>query len=1632
MNAAKVLGMSAPLTINSGATLATAGNQLTFGGNFVNNGTFNAGGSAIIITNTMASQSIDGFTTTGTVSMTKTGGTATFAGNVNGNALTFNGNGGTLNLGAGLTHTFTGTWTRTNGTLNGGSSTINFSRSGTVFSGTTGTFTASTGTVIYSYAGAQTVPVLTYNNLTLSGSGIKSFGSSPTVTGILSMEGTATANVSGGAITYGASATLQYNTATSRTASSEEWISSFNGTGGVIIANTGAITIAGAKLLNESVPLTINSGATLATVGFQLSLGGNFVNHGTFSAGGSDVLITLGMDPQSIDGFTTTGIVSMTKTLSSTATFTGNVNGGNLVMNGSNNSHLDLGSGNNHNFTGTWVRTNGTLNGGSSTINFSRSGTVFSGTGGSFSADLGTVNYSGVGPQQLAALTYNNLTLSGTGAKTTTGITVTGILSMEGTATASDLPTYGAGATLIYEGSAAQTTGAEFPAVWAGTGGVKIENASGVTLGAARSLGARTLYIGSIVSNSVFSDGGFQLTATGTLNLTSGTFKLGAATATIFPAFASTNISAGTTVEYAATTTQTVKGITYSNLSISGTGTNSKTADANITVNGILNLSSANASVTQGALSMSTFTLTMGAAATTIGTGDVTGIVSRSSFVLNTPYSFGSQYSTLTFSEGPFPANVSIKTILSAAEPSWMASTGIHRYYDIVQTGADDNTMVTLNLRYLDSELHDATEGSLDLFDYHVGTPGTLTDDSYSNFNSTDNWVGLENLHLIYAAPGSSFGVQYWTIGTSTTATHTWYGKTSNDWTIDDNWTGRVPGSGDKVVIPNAATTQYDPTLPPSTTIGSVLIMPHAILNGGSGTSLNLDAGSGSWYNRGTFNKGTCTVTFSNSNDSLYTTTDFYSIIVGNGASLTIGTNDTLQIEGALSVLGTGVLNARTNPNTVIYKGSDQAVIAPNGAASGYYNLILSGTGTKTLPGTAVIIANDLTLEGSASVIAGNSMSIERNVNLASGTAFNASSYAHTIKGDWINNGASFTPGTSNITFNNTSVSQEIKGSAASQTFNTITVAKAGRTISVGGSTTSLTLNGDLTITSGTFDKGTASTINIAGNISNNGTFTAGAGTVVLNGSSEQTISGNNTDLYDLSVTNTAGVRPLVNVLTAHDLTIGTGSKFKINPGKSVTVHNALANNSGGASGLVLESDDASNASLIQPSAGIPATVHRYMTKGAWHIVSIPTSGQAIGSFVTNPANFIGYSSSLGTWAMMPYSPALNSWGSYYTGGESSSFNVGEGYMVHRKNSGEHGIVASSGSLDGETVNLSDLTAGKWNCIGNPYTSGIGVTASSLSVSDFLSENAANLDLDYGAIYIWDEQPGYTGASQRSDYVAINNNGYVAGIIKNVLQVGQGFLVDMAHSSTSLTFTPEMKIHQVGEPYLKKSASSWPGFELFATANAISSRTIVTYFEGMTKGLDPTFDAGVLKGNPNLALYTRLVDDNGTDIAIQCLPLEGVSSFIIPVGIDFPSGGEITFTSRTELIPAGSSVILEDRVTGIFTDLVANPSGYIVNLPASTKGIGRFFLHTGDGKVNTNISPDENYQVYNVGRKIYLNGETTPEALISLYSIQGVLIKVFTSDGSVHQQFDANGITEGIYLLSIIDKQKKRTYKLFL
>lgn len=400
LNAAKVLGASSPLTINSGATLNTGNFALDLGGNFSNSGTFNAGSSNINISGTATSQNIDGFTTTGTITLTKTAGIATFTGNVTSGPLTLNGTGGGLSCGINRTHTFT-KFTRGPGTLYGGSSTINITDSAYL---STGSFVAETSTVRWiSNETAQDISSVTYYNVEFGGSSIKTTYTFTTIQNNFTMSGTASTTASanltiGGDFIIGDGNT--YNTA------------AFN------LTVTGTTTIGagsgGTLAINNATPvitfgdLTLNAGGTLTnTVNDSYTITGNFTNNGNFNSGTGT--ITFSGTSKSFEGSTQTTFanldISGSYTLNSNIIYTSTLSGaGSLTMGSTGVLHI-----------------NSATNPSVTTFNTSTSGN--------------TVNYNLAGAQSILAQNYHHLGLSNSGIKTFLGNTIiSGNLSLNNTA----------------------------------------------------------------------------------------------------------------------------------------------------------------------------------------------------------------------------------------------------------------------------------------------------------------------------------------------------------------------------------------------------------------------------------------------------------------------------------------------------------------------------------------------------------------------------------------------------------------------------------------------------------------------------------------------------------------------------------------------------------------------------------------------------------------------------------------------------------------------------------------------------------------------------------------------------------------------------------------------------------------------------------------------------------------------------------------------------------------------------------------------------------------------------------------------------------------------------------------------
>ncbi|HLD51658.1 MAG TPA: LamG-like jellyroll fold domain-containing protein, partial [Sediminibacterium sp.] len=542
-----------------------------------------------------------------------------------------------------------------------------------------------------------------------------------------------------------------------------------------------------------------------------------------------------------------------------------------------------------------------------------------------------------------------------------------------------------------------------------------------------------------------------------------------------------------------------------------------------------------------------------------------------------------------------------------------------------------DNTP-TLSANYSDSDTGDVgttnyriSSGTAQncLDNANITASGTSAETADENEDTTwtpSSTIGNDGTYYWCAQNNDGVATSAWTSMGSFTLAHVWGGASSTAWSTAANWQGgEVPDAGDDVVFNGTGNTASSIDDSFAGSVGSISInsgytniitnnrtsgLAVVTTSGKTGTftiaSGTYDANgkttsvAGDWTNNGgTFTSGTGTVTFNGSGaqsiNGTASSQTFKNITTSSTSALTVGgSTTTLTLNGSLT-LGSGTSFDVGTATTVNVAGdwtNNGGTFTPGTSKTVTFN----GSGAQSINGTAASQTFYwMTLSSTSALTVGGSTTTLniRTLTLGSGTSLDAgTATAINISGDWTNNGGTFTPGTGTVTFDST-LDRTIGGTAASQTFyNLIVNLTSGKTLTVGGSTTSLTtqnftettgnftapatlnINGNATLTAGTFTAGTNT--NVTGNWANNGsTFTAGTGTVTLNGTS-QIISGSST-FYNLTksvssadtLTFTAGTTQIIsNTLTLNGASgqllslrsSSTPTQWNINPQSTRTL----------------------------------------------------------------------------------------------------------------------------------------------------------------------------------------------------------------------------------------------------------------------------------------------------------------------------------------------------------------------------------------------------------------------------------------------------------------------------------------------
>jgi len=635
------------------------------------------------------------------------------------------------------------------------------------------------------------------------------------------------------------------------------------------------------------------------------------------------------------------------------------------------------------------------------------------------------------------------------------------------------------------------------------------------------------------------------------------------------------------------------------NLELAGAGL---TFNDNITISNQLYLNAANPSAIKGLLEMDgTSVLTMGTSATTLGEGDVTGRVLRTTIVKDVEYTFGSLNTHITFTgDGSAVMPSSLLFIIEIGSTHQIKSNTIKRYYQIIRSGADGSSArFNLSLRYLDSELNGNTESNLVFWDHHVKYKAVSPHEhGQSDQNTTANYISLASHGIGYLVKNEWAAEQelwdntidanlnyskIWLLSGRETvyddSVFVWLGPDpdgSNDWFTATNWLGSVaPRNDGKDIIIVNSNFVYKPSFPDDTTlnINSLIIENGGILdntnantslnakyirvyeggtfNAGSASillsgGLNINNGTVAFRNNGTFNAGTSTVAFNRTTSAFSGTADFYNLdLVHDSVSFTLIENAILGVKNTFTKTANSSFYTHTNPGTTVryVKAGDQNIITPT---DGYNHLQISNSGVKNLPSPLTIYGN-LSVSGSVSSSPAGAVEVQGNFNMDSTTTFTTGAYSHVFKGNLTKAAsATFAASASTITFSG-SMQQVVSGKF---NFNNLTLNNGVGALAID----SLTVNGTITLTNGSLAMDTSSHLFLNGGIAlSNGSIAFDpTASLSFNGTAAITLPINTFSptpvVKNLSINNAAGVvlsqdMEVNNLLTLTEGTLNIAAK---------------------------------------------------------------------------------------------------------------------------------------------------------------------------------------------------------------------------------------------------------------------------------------------------------------------------------------------------------------------------------------------------------------------------------------------------------------------------------------------------------
>lgn len=367
------------------------------------------------------------------------------------------------------------------------------------------------------------------------------------------------------------------------------------------------------------------------------------------------------------------------------------------------------------------------------------------------------------------------------------------------------------------------------------------------------------------------------------------------------------------------------------------------------------------------------------------------------------------------------------------------------------------------------------------------------------------------------------------------------------------------------------------------------------------------------------------------------------------------------------------------------------------------------------------------------------------------------------------------------------------------------------------------------------------------------------------------------------------------------------------------------------------------------------------------------------------------------------------------TGWQNQSSNT---YEVHTAD----GIALSTIDATNYTLNMTgELITGPvsspaltysnnhYEIISNPYPSAV----------DFDALATANSGVVLNKYWMWDPSTG--------NYIT-----RAAGSgSQQYIQVGQAFFVETTSAGT-FNFTNSERAHS--NDSFRDVLPNMLTMKVSGGNNGYKDRLTIRFDENATSGYDEEIEAVKWNSMYEDATMIRSIAEDGTELAINVLPLEGLQGDMVSVPVHFNCGYTADYTFDFEGIDsfeAGNEVWLEDKKNNDHW-FYLNDNPHYTFTASSYGDPDRFVIHF-FGPTSINEKDEAKVDIFSEGQYAYIKNVTNEKIKkVSVYNIAGSLVTSRTiPDG---QKLSKIWVSDHMayYVVQVITDSKVYTNKILI